>query len=297
MEEEIKPRFGGIPFRALRDGELTLLDIRLLAVIAAHDGFNKNRRGCFASHKRLASLIEAHYKSAARSIAKLIDRGYVDASQQGDDGRLRVYRVIYTQEDHHAFRGDGRSHAPARQLKSVTHTVTNHETKSVTHETTDTPAKDSQPLAGVGNSPSSGSVTESEEIGNRNEPQRDANSLISRDETNRINSTESKWNKKIIDHAEAGLVNGAQEDGAPPRTERAECAAMLLGVISQATRKQKPRCGPATDGDAEIDLAIRRQASDASPVDFERERALRSSARPSADLLNTTASRAARGVA
>ena len=92
MSDEIKPRFGGLPFRALSDGNLTVLDLRLLAVIAAHDGFNKNRRGCFASHKRLAALIQAHYKSAARSIAKLIEHGYLAASPQGADGRLRVYR-------------------------------------------------------------------------------------------------------------------------------------------------------------------------------------------------------------
>jgi len=288
-----KPRFGGLPFRAVADGELTALDLRVLAIIAAHDGFNKNRRGCFASHKRIASLAGAHYKSTARSITKLIERDYLDASQQGGDGRLRVYRVIYSEADHDAFRGDGRTHAPAKPLKSVTEVVTDHSRKSVTEAVTDFSDNEAE----IGNRDDVRSVTETGEVGNRNDPENSVNALNANEKGNRIYYTESNNIKKEIDHAEAGLGEGEHKESSalkPPTDSRAADLAQCLG---NALRPERPvRVGPATDADAEIDLAIARKG-EAAPVEkLEISEPSDESARPSSMLLDNPLCRAARGV-
>jgi DNA-binding MarR family transcriptional regulator len=279
-EDKIKPRFGGIPFRAVADGELTAYDLRLLATISAHDGFNKNRRGCFASHKRLAALTKAHYKTTARTIAKLIDRDYLHASQQGADGRLRVYRVMYTQEDHEAFRGDGRSHAPAKALRSVTEIVTDKGGESVTKAVTDYPEAHDE----VGNRGDSGSVTENGEVGNQNDPPTGSNALISNDERSRIYYTESKGIKNRRDLAEAPLSERAMEVSETLKPPPSETAATLYSVIHRAVlRPKRKREGPATDADAAIDQAIHRaKHGEPAPVV---DNPLMREARPSTALL------------
>jgi len=290
--EELKPRFGGIPFRAVADGDLTALDLRILAVIAAHDGFNKNRKGCFASHKRIAALACAHYKSAARAITKLIDCGYLHASQQGADGRLRVYRVMYLQEDHDAFRGDGRSHAPAKPLRSVTEVVTDQEGESVTDVVTDYP----EAHGGVSNRLGSGSVTENAEVGNRNDPPDGLNALNSKDETSRIYYTESNRIKNRRDLAEAPLSEGAKEAMLAREFSADEIAESIYSITHRAARyRPRTRHGPATDGDAAIEAAMVRRGQ-APPVELDNIRRELSEARPSSVLMNNALCRAARGV-
>ncbi|GEM_PF-5286393 len=300
-DEQIALRFAGVPFRAVSDPDLAPIDLRVLMVIAAHDGFNKNRKGCYASHKRLAALAQAHYKTVARAIAKLISLGYVEAVQQGNDGRLRVYRVIYTQGDHDAFRGDGRTHAPSTQLRSVTTAVTNQHSKSVTTTVTDHPGDEPQPDGHESCGKPSQSVTGSErsvtnetEIGNQIEPENEPTALKSNRKGSRIYSTESNRIKKGIDRAEArlgevGITDGFVREPQPP--ERVEDMAQWL---SNALRpERRVRHGPATDADAAIDEAIaaRARGEPAAVVRYPEF----DTARPSAALLSTAISRRARG--
>lgn len=115
MADTLKPTYAPIPARALADTRLSGTDLRLLAAIAAHDRFGKNGTGCFASQRRLAALIGAHEKAVARSAARLVEFGYTTTERSPTNGRLVVYRVVYTEDDAAAMRGDGRSFtAPSR---------------------------------------------------------------------------------------------------------------------------------------------------------------------------------------
>ncbi len=311
-DEELKPRFGGIPFRAVSDRELTALDLAMLATVAAHDGFNKNRRGCYASHQRLAALIGAHYKSAARCIAKLIERGYLDSEQAGDDGRLRVYRVIYSEQDHTAFRGDGRARAPARRLRSVTASVTDRAKqsggRSVTHSVTDRDHAERSDSGEIGNQSDARSVTGNDEIGNRNASQNCATALKSKEKGSRIYSTESNSRKERIDHAEAAACEGVREAGSPPEQRSREAPqprdqqellkievdelVMSLAKAKAPGPKRVIAHGPATNADAEIDRAIR-GARDAPGTPVVELSSASCDARPSRALLETAACRRA----
>lgn len=277
-DSDQKPCFGGVPLRAVKDDRLTPLDFRVLCVIARHDGFDRNRRGCFASHKRIASIVDGHYKSVTRSIARLVEAGYLSAEGQPGDGRMRIYRVQYTEKDHEAFRGDGRSHAPTKPLRSVTQPVTDSQTSKVK-------SREPERLR---------SVTDDNEIGNRNRSTTHAKRLNSNDERNRIYSTEGKEIKKGIDRAEAALCE--RESGAGDQTSRAlPHAAGVYDVIHRAARyRDRALNGPATDGDAAIEAAMINQGH-APPIDFEGMARELSEVRPSAALLNNPLCRAARG--
>ena len=96
--ETEKPTYAPIPARAMANTELSVLDLRVLMVIAAHDRFGKNGTGCYASHVTLARLVKCHLKSLSRCLKVLGERGYVEASPHPLT-RKRVYRVIYTEED------------------------------------------------------------------------------------------------------------------------------------------------------------------------------------------------------
>lgn len=94
-----KPAYAPIPARAVSDTRLSALDFRVLAVIAVHDRLGANGIGCYASHSRLAGLVDCHLKSLSRSIRDLAGYGYISASLHPLNKRLRVYSVIYTPED------------------------------------------------------------------------------------------------------------------------------------------------------------------------------------------------------
>jgi hypothetical protein len=104
-----RPIYAPIPARAFGDDRLSGTDLRLLAAIAAHDRFGRNGSGCFASQRRLAGLINAHEKAVARAASRLAEFGYLGVERNPMNARLVVYRVIYTDADAHAMRGDGRS--------------------------------------------------------------------------------------------------------------------------------------------------------------------------------------------
>jgi DNA-binding MarR family transcriptional regulator len=67
--------------------------------VAAHDRFNKNGKGCCASHPRLARLAKCHLKSLSRSLKALAERGYIEGLPSPFNKRQRAYRVVYGDAD------------------------------------------------------------------------------------------------------------------------------------------------------------------------------------------------------
>lgn len=96
--------FAPLPARTISDDQLTALDLRVLACLAAHDRFGANGIGCFASHPRLAALLRCHTKSLSRSLKTLAEQGYIEAEPHPLNRRLRVYRVRYTGADAEVLR-------------------------------------------------------------------------------------------------------------------------------------------------------------------------------------------------
>lgn len=116
MSRASKPIYAPLPARAIGDARLTALDIRVLAVLAAHDRLGANGIGCYASHPRLAALVGCHEKSLSRSLATLAGNAggqkYIEAGRHPLNGKLRVYRVIYNDFDK-AFIGQTIGNEPA----------------------------------------------------------------------------------------------------------------------------------------------------------------------------------------
>ncbi|TIP74851.1 MAG: helix-turn-helix domain-containing protein [Mesorhizobium sp.] len=96
---EPKPIYAPIPARAMGDKTLTGEDLRVLMALAAHDRLGANGIGCYASHPRLAALVGCHIKSLSRSLSTLAGKQYITAGPHPLNGRLRVYRVIYSEFD------------------------------------------------------------------------------------------------------------------------------------------------------------------------------------------------------
>jgi len=95
-----KPLYAPIPARAIGDDNLSSLDLRVLAVIAAHDRLGANGVGCYANHNRLAEIVGCHLKSLSRSLRNLGEGGYIEVAPHPLNRRLRVYRVLYNDRDH-----------------------------------------------------------------------------------------------------------------------------------------------------------------------------------------------------
>lgn len=114
-----RPIYSPVPARAMGDASISGADLRVLMAIASHDRFGKNGTGCYASHATLAVKVSLNSKSVARSIGKLRDAGYISVEKNPLNGRLAVYRVIYTEEDAAVMRGDGRPGVRPTRPKSV----------------------------------------------------------------------------------------------------------------------------------------------------------------------------------
>jgi hypothetical protein len=84
--------FCRLPLAALIDPDLTDLDRQVLGVIAF---FDFDGAGCWRSQRSLAVSIERHHVNVSRSIAKLIERGYLITSAHSRNRRLTVYHVNY----------------------------------------------------------------------------------------------------------------------------------------------------------------------------------------------------------
>lgn len=98
--------YASIPFRALSDPQCKRSHIAVLGVIAAHDRFSKNGRGCDAGRDRIAALANVNIAVVSRAIGELVNWKYITAETHSADGRRRIYRVSYTTEDQKAFAGN-----------------------------------------------------------------------------------------------------------------------------------------------------------------------------------------------
>lgn len=160
MPDSSKPIYAPIPARALADTRLSGTDLRLLAAIAAHDRFGRNGTGCFASQRRLAALIGAHEKAVARSAGRLVEFGYMTSERSPTNGRLVIYRVVYSEEDGLAMRGDGRSFTKSAGLRLA-------QTPAIgSNSATDAEASDSADRSREAAETGSKSVTETAATGN-----------------------------------------------------------------------------------------------------------------------------------
>lgn len=98
--------FGAVPNRALSDGHLTDRDIRVLAVVSAHDNMSLLREGmgCFAGTDRLAELSGTHPSNVSSALTKLVNLGYLKREPHPIDGRRATFRVVFdTEADKAAF--------------------------------------------------------------------------------------------------------------------------------------------------------------------------------------------------
>jgi DNA-binding MarR family transcriptional regulator len=92
-------RWAAIPFRALGDKRLSRADLAVLGVIAAHDRFQANGRGCDAGRPRIAHLANCDMATMSHAVSRLESFGYVGSRAHPADGRKRIYWVIYTDDD------------------------------------------------------------------------------------------------------------------------------------------------------------------------------------------------------
>lgn len=103
IKRKCEERYAPVPTRAVAESRLTAVEFRTLAVIAAHDQFQRNGQGCYASHRRLAEILNVHITTLANAIARLIELGYVRGKKREGDRRFRVYMVLYTPDDEAVF--------------------------------------------------------------------------------------------------------------------------------------------------------------------------------------------------
>ena len=94
-----KQIFAPIPCRALCDPRLSRSQLLMLGIIAAHDRFSANGRGCDVSRKKLSELAGINIATFSSAIRNLEAFGYIIVEPHQADGRRRVYRVIYTNDD------------------------------------------------------------------------------------------------------------------------------------------------------------------------------------------------------
>ena len=99
MADQPKDIYAPIPARAMADEKLTAEHFRVLMAVAAHDRFNRNRKGCCASHPRLAKLAKCHLKSLSRSLKVLAERGYIKGLPSPFNKLQRAYCVVYSDAD------------------------------------------------------------------------------------------------------------------------------------------------------------------------------------------------------
>lgn len=98
--------FAPIPFRALCDERLTRADLAVLGIVAAHDRFARNGRGCDAGRERIAHLAGLDVATTSRAIQRLEGAGYITSALHAQDRRRRVYCVVYTDGDKSALKAE-----------------------------------------------------------------------------------------------------------------------------------------------------------------------------------------------
>lgn len=105
MAEGEKPGFAPLPARAIGDPRLSALHLRALGAIAMHDRLGRNRQGCWAGNKRLAEMIGCDYTRLSAALTNLATWGYIEREPHPLNKRMRVFRVLYTDDDWRMMKG------------------------------------------------------------------------------------------------------------------------------------------------------------------------------------------------
>ncbi len=89
-------QFAALPVRACSDKRLTGGHWRVLGIIAYHDRFNRNNRGCYVTHQKMAEFIGSSRSSVTEWIRDLYAWGYVDVlAPLNKDRRREAYTIQY----------------------------------------------------------------------------------------------------------------------------------------------------------------------------------------------------------
>ena len=98
MSAADKRKFMCLPSGLIGDKRLDATDIRVLCVIALHDGMSHAKgkgAGCFAAYSTLAKLVGIDITAFSRSVTKLLRTGYVLREPQIMDKRRYTLFVVY----------------------------------------------------------------------------------------------------------------------------------------------------------------------------------------------------------
>ncbi len=100
-QETSAPQFAPLPVHACSDKRLTGGHWRVLGIIAYHDRFNRNNRGCYIKHQMMAEMIGSSRSSVTEWLQDLQTWGYVAtlAAPSGADRRREAYTVLYAPPD------------------------------------------------------------------------------------------------------------------------------------------------------------------------------------------------------
>ena len=89
-------QFAPLPVHACSDKRLTAGHWRTLALIASHDRFNRNNRGCYITQDRISETIGSSRSSVNQWLAELVAWGYLGLLEHPyGDGRRDAYTVKY----------------------------------------------------------------------------------------------------------------------------------------------------------------------------------------------------------
>lgn len=92
--------FAAVPARACADKRLTGGHWRVLGIIAFHDRFNRNNRGCYITHQTMAEFIGSSRSSVTEWIRDLLAWGYVGTlAPLNNDRRREAYTILYDPPD------------------------------------------------------------------------------------------------------------------------------------------------------------------------------------------------------
>ncbi len=90
--------FCPVPGRTLTIPDLTALDHRVLALIAAKDLFGRGGKHCIAKHSELAVQLGCNEASLSQSVARLRECGLIRRFPYKHDRRRWEYAVVYVDE-------------------------------------------------------------------------------------------------------------------------------------------------------------------------------------------------------
>ena len=95
-----KQKFAALPARACGDTRLTGGHWRVLAIVAYHDRFNRNGRGCYITHQNMAETIGSSRSSVTQWLRDLLAWGYLSTvAALTSDRRREAYTVLYDEPE------------------------------------------------------------------------------------------------------------------------------------------------------------------------------------------------------